>query len=153
MPLVRPLPRRRMRWAEFFVQFTCPHGVRLRMPDVPGGGPEEERLEKRLARLVRARVALEAPYALRRSTTSGPAVIDCVFAMENLADALAREIGAATIEPPWGWATGRERVVGGRALRDLWREPVAAAAAAAAIPQAPAMPGPQLPRATGGRGR
>ena len=106
----RPLPRDRIDWAEFFVQFACPHGIRIQLTDIPAGTPEEVRIEKRLARIVKARFAVEAPYAFRRSTGSGPAVVDCVFAMAALADAVAREIGAATVDPPPGWATARELV-------------------------------------------
>jgi len=141
---VRPLPRDRIDWAEFFVQFACPHGIRIQLTDIPAGTPEEVRIEKRLARIVKARFAVEAPYAFRRSTGSGPAVVDCVFAMAALADAVAREIGAATVDPPPGWATARELVADAQAIRRLWQK--AAGAAPAAAPRrrngAGALPGP-----------
>lgn len=121
MHRVRPLARDRIDWSEFFVQFACPHGVRIRLQDVPAGASEEARLEKRLARFIKARVAVEGPYALRRSTVSGPAMVDCVFATAAVADEFAQAIGATTMGPPLRWATGRELVTDERAIRHLWQ--------------------------------
>jgi hypothetical protein len=44
-----------------------------------------------------------------------------VFAIAALADALANEIGAVPVEPPPGWATGRELMADDQAVRLLWK--------------------------------
>lgn len=114
---MRPIPNQRIDWTAFFVQFACPHGVRIHLPGIPAGAPEEVRTEKRLVRIVKARIAPTAPFALCRSMSSGPAIIDCVFAMAAHADELAQEIGAAPVTLPPGWATARELLADDEALR------------------------------------
>lgn len=114
---MRPIPNQRIDWAAFFVQFACPHGVRIHLPGIPADAPEGLRTEKRLVRIIKARIAPAAPFALRRSMSSGPAIVDCVFAMAAHADELAQEIGAVPVTLPPGWATARELLADDEALR------------------------------------
>ncbi len=110
----------RLDWATFFCRVPHPHGVRVRLTSFDATSAEGRRAEKRLLRIVRARATGEA-FALRRAFTPGPAVIDCVFREAELADELANQINAAPVNPPIGWATGRELVADDPALRRLFK--------------------------------
>lgn len=77
-------------------------------------------MEKRLLRIVRARGATEL-FALRRSSSVGPAIIDCVFREATLADELAEQIAAVPVKPPLGWATCRELVADDHARLHLMK--------------------------------
>jgi hypothetical protein len=112
------MSRQRLDWVDFFRSVRQPHGLRLRLAGIDATAPESLTAEKRLVRIVRA-LATGEPFALRRSFASGPAIIDCVFRNAAAADDLAGEIGAASIKPPLGWATARELVADGPALRRL----------------------------------
>lgn len=112
------MTRPRLDWVEFLRRTPHPHGVRIRLANFDASTPEGLRTEKRLVRIVRARSVRE-PFALRRSYTPGPTVIECVFRTAAEADDLAKAVNAAPIKPPVGWATARELVADNRAVRQL----------------------------------
>jgi hypothetical protein len=112
--------RQRLDWADFFRRVPRPHGIRIRLAGFDAAAPEGLRAEKRLIRIVKARAGSE-PFALRRSFTSGPPIIDCMFTVAAAADQLAKEIGAAPVRPPPGWASARELVADRDAIRRIMK--------------------------------
>lgn len=130
--------RQRLDWADFFRRVPRPHGIRIRLAGFDAAAPEGLRAEKRLIRIVKARAGSE-PFALRRSFTSGPPIIDCMFTVATVADQLAQEIGAAPVRPPLGWATARELVVDGHALRRIMKM-----GTEESLPRVPSKPVPQI---------
>lgn len=114
------MARQRLDWAEFFRRVPRPHGIRIRLANFDSAAPEGLRTEKRLVRIVKAR-AVGDPFALRRSFTSGPPIIDCMFTINTVADEFAKEIGAVPVRPPLGWATARELVADDNAIRRIMK--------------------------------
>jgi len=136
---------RRLDWTAFFQTIAKPHGIRIRLATADASSSAAVTAEKRVLRLVRSHLKTEA-FALRRSFSPGPTVIECVFDSAALADALAREVGAAPVPTASGWATTRELVADERALRRLLKRgaetPRASATAAATNPAVRAKPDP-----------
>ena len=116
---------RRLDWSAFFQTVPEPHGLRLRLSTVDASSPAAITAEKRVLRLIRSRLASER-FALRRSFSTGPTVIECVFDSAPLADALAREVGAGRGEAVPGWTSVRTLVADERALRQLLKQGAAA---------------------------
>lgn len=116
---------RRLDWSAFFQTVPEPHGLRLRLSTVDASSPAAITAEKRVLRLIRSRLASER-FALRRSFSTGPTVIECVFDSAPLADALAREVGAGLGEAVPGWTSVRALVADERALRQLLKQGAAA---------------------------
>ena len=127
---------RRLDWSAFFQTVPEPHGLRLRLSTVDASSPAAitaeyglekaaATAEKRVLRLIRSRLASER-FALRRSFSTGPTVIECVFDSAPLADALAREVGAGRGEAVPGWTSVRTLVADERALRQLLKQGAAA---------------------------
>lgn len=112
--------RQRLDWADFFRRVPRPHGIRIHLAGFDATAPEGLRAEKRLIRIVKAQAGGK-PFALRRSFTSGPPIIDCIFTDAAVADQLAREIGAVPVRPPLGWATARELVADHHAIRRIMK--------------------------------
>ncbi|HQS17169.1 hypothetical protein [Reyranella sp.] len=123
---------RRLDWSAFFQVVPEPHGVRIRLATADASSPAAVTAEKRVLRLIRAKLDSER-FALRRSFATGPTIIDCVFESSAVADALAQEIGAEPMEEVPGWASARRLVADERALRQLLKQ-------GAAAPREPARP-------------
>jgi hypothetical protein len=130
--------RQRLDWAEFFRRVPRPHGIRIRLTGFDAAAPEGLRAEKRLIRIVKARAG-SGPFALRRSFTSGPPIIDCMFTDAVVADQLAQEIGAVSVRPPLGWATARELVADDHAIRRIMKM-----GTEESLPRVPLKPGPGI---------
>lgn len=112
---------RRLDWSAFFQSVPEPHGIRIRLATADASSPAALTAEKRVLRLIRAKLEAER-FALRRSFASGPTIIECVFESAAVADALAREIGAAPVDGIPGWASARSLVADERALRQLLKQ-------------------------------
>jgi hypothetical protein len=112
---------RRLDWSAFFQAVPEPHGVRIRLATADASSPAALTAEKRVLRLIRAKLDTER-FALRRSFATGPTLIECVFESAALANALAREIGAEPVEGIPGWASARSLVADERTLRQLLKQ-------------------------------
>jgi len=120
---------RRLDWSAFFQAVPEPHGVRIRLATADASSPAASTAEKRVLRLIRAKLDSER-FALRRSFATGPTIIECVFESAAMADALAQEIGAEPVEGVPGWASARSLVADERTLRQLLKQGAAAPRAA-----------------------
>ncbi|WP_422016292.1 hypothetical protein [Reyranella sp.] len=123
---------RRLDWSAFFQVVPEPHGVRIRLATADAASPAALTAEKRVLRLIRAKLDSER-FALRRSFATGPTIIECVFESAALADALAQEIGAEPVVGVPGWSSARSLVADERTLRQLLKQ-------GAAAPRDPAPP-------------
>jgi|GEM_PF-2457575 len=112
---------RRLDWSVFFQTVPKAHGIRIRLATVDPSSSVAMTAEKRLLRIVRSHLKGE-PFALRRSFTTGPTIIECVFGSASLADELARQLGAESAEAVAGWSTARCLVADERALRRLLKQ-------------------------------
>lgn len=127
---------RRLDWSAFFQSVPEPHGIRIRLATADASSPAAVTAEKRVLRLIRAKLESER-FALRRSFANGPTIIECVFESAAVADVLAAEIGAGPAEGVPGWASARRLVADERTLRQLLKQGAAVPRDAAPSDAAP----------------